>query len=297
MLKSQQLNALVKASYVHPQGHKLRKACYNYMMLSSRRANAGMTFEEMLPMIQELPLEQQAQIKESIIKASLKLDVDKITNYVKAHGGNTVANFFQSEDISMKEILTTKVPEAIGLGLKTLTKSLLKTLVFCVDAITLRNSDTYLEEMDEKYDLHLSYNYEHKALVFLPRLLVLFAFALFMKNVANGTSSVFEFLDTYGQYAGAVFTPTFVLSALYASFNPRSAMKFLDRMYSAISTPLTTSWDIISHFYENLGVESGISWISSKLKNIWNTIIGETSEDMFANAQFKTAYLQALKSY
>jgi len=296
MLKSQQLNALVKASYVHPQGHKLRKACYNYMMLSSRRANAGNTIKEMLPMIQELPLEQQAQLKESIIKASLQQDVDKLTNYVKAHGGNTVGNFFQSEDISMKEILTTKVPEAIGSGLKTLTRSLFKTLVFCVDAITLRTSDTYLEQMDEKYGLDLSYSYAHQAIVFLPRLLVLFAFAVFMKNVANGTSSVFEFLDTYGQFAGAVATPTMVLSGLYASFNPRNAMKFLDRMYGAITSPLTTSWDIISNFHVT-HLWEGAKEISSKLKNIWNTIIGKTANQMFANVQFKTAYRQALKSY
>lgn len=297
MLKSQQLNALVKASYVHPQGHKLRKACYNYMMLTSRKAHGSVNFEQLLPQIQELPVAQQAEVKEDIIKASIEQGLNEIKNYVKVHGGSEVADFYNQENLSINEILKTKVPDAIASGLKTVTKTLKNTLAFCVDAITLRTSDTYLEEMDEKWGTNLTYSLEHKALVFLPRLLFTFALAVFFKNVMNGTSFASEFLSNYAQYAGMLVAPAITIFGLSFAFNPRGVVKIVDKIYSTITTPITTSWDIITHLYENLNIKGGFSWLSDKLTKIWETVVEGTSRHLFANQQFKQAYLQALKSY
>ena len=67
-MNSQTLNRMIKASYYAPNGAQLRKACYAVMTANSRRASVGtMSVEDLA----ELPKEEQAQVKVSVIKEAL----------------------------------------------------------------------------------------------------------------------------------------------------------------------------------------------------------------------------------
>ncbi len=72
----QTLNRMVKASYYAPNGAQLRKACYGLMAVNSRRAsmNPAVALEQ----IEQLPKEEQAQVKMQIIEEILVASSEKV---------------------------------------------------------------------------------------------------------------------------------------------------------------------------------------------------------------------------